>query len=138
MNNWQEILWHWPSEEWWPGAVSVLSGAVALSGFITLIWKRPMDAVMVSRLLANMGAAMGAFIVLNSGAAQWAYVFVLLGMGWAHFLLATNWCNRPDPLRDLARDVGRIVGRVVDAIAPKDRRGPHDAVALHQEPGKGD
>lgn len=140
MSPWQELLWEWPSQPWWTLALAFMSAGVALSGFVTMIWRQQFNALMVGQCIVNAGAAMGIFVVGNSGALQWSYATILLGLGWSHFLISTNWCNRPHPMRDLMLDIGRVLGRLLDLVAPRDRRGPHDAVALHRDAhtGKGD
>lgn len=130
MSPWQELLWAIPnSVTWWDAAVAVLAAATAFASFATMILNHSFSALIVGRAIVAVGLAMAAAIPLNSGAQKLALAVLVVGLAWSNFLLATNWCNRQHPLRDLVGDLARLLGRVVDMLFPKHKQHGRDAVA---------
>jgi hypothetical protein len=143
MNEWQELLWSIPNRlDWWDVSVAVLAGLTALVSFFTLIVYHPLNALLAARSLVAVGLLMVAFYPLNSGALKPGLAVIVLGLAHSNFLLLTNWCNRAHPWRDALHAMLRMVGQLAELVAPRDRRGPHDTVALtrdgHTHTGKGD
>ena len=132
MNPWQELPWSLiNSLSWWDAAVAVLAAGTAFSSFATMILNHAFSALVVGRTIVAVGLVLAALIPLNSGAQKLALAVLVVGLAWSNFLLATNWCNREHPLRDLMGDLARLAGRVVDAFYGHNKG--RDTVA-----GKGD
>lgn len=103
----QDAVWAIPAffgATWWVIG-GVIGGIGAITMFLFMVMNQPFSALLLSRIIIMVAMALSALVPLNSGWLPWGWMLSQIGGCLAALLLATNWCERPHPWRDVASAV---------------------------------
>ena len=103
MSNAQDVLWSLPSHLgplWWV-ICTLFAGPAATMMVLYMIMRHPFNALMVSRLMILGSLITFALIPLNSGWLPWGVMLASVGGLLTTFLIASHWCERAHPWRDV-------------------------------------
>lgn len=95
----QEALWYLPTQAgpWWNIGVALLAGPAVLIMFTAMVLNHPFNSLLVARILMLGSFVAFAMVPLNSGYLPWGALLASSGGLLTSILVATDWCNRPDP-----------------------------------------
>lgn len=111
--NAQDALWLLPTELgtlWWLICAAFALPAASIM-LLKLIINEPFGLLTVSRSVIVGSLVAFGMAPLNSGWIPWGILMASVGGCMAAVLLATGWCNRPNPSASLSRTVWNWISR---------------------------
>lgn len=95
----QDALWSIPEAlGWiWYATLSLMAAAAALIMILKMILHHPFDALLVARFWVVGGLICFAYRVFNSGLSEIGIAFTITGSLFTSLIIASGWCNRPEP-----------------------------------------